>query len=123
MWCLCSAIEPSIIVKIKDFIKDFKRYGSNLIKDEFELRNLTLNSELDEDIFIQYLNAIKDILNKEEIKNAARRNVLTSGVVATYPFISSSIFEEKGIFIVYPFNPKYDIAVINPMRPFSLLPF
>ena len=37
--------------------------------------------------------------NKIEIKNASKRNVLTNGLIATYPFISSSIFDEKGIFI------------------------
>lgn len=35
--------------------------------------------------------------NKLEIKNASRRNVLTDGLVSTYPFISTSIFDEKGI--------------------------
>lgn len=38
-------------------------------------------------------------INHEDIKNASRRNVLTSGLVGTYPFISSSIFDETGIFI------------------------
>ena len=33
------------------------------------------------------------------IKNAARRNVLTNGLVSTYPFITSSIFDEEGVFI------------------------
>lgn len=33
------------------------------------------------------------------IKNTARRNVLTNSLPATYPFISSSIFDENGIFI------------------------
>lgn len=33
------------------------------------------------------------------IKNAAKRNVLTNGLVSTYPFITSSIFDEEGIFI------------------------
>lgn len=33
------------------------------------------------------------------IKNASRRNVLTNGLVSTYPFITSSIFDEEGIFI------------------------
>lgn len=33
------------------------------------------------------------------IKNAARRNVLTNGLISTYPFITSSIFDEEGIFI------------------------
>ena len=37
--------------------------------------------------------------NNNLIKNAARRNVLTSGLVSTYPFITSSIFDENGIFI------------------------
>ena len=37
--------------------------------------------------------------NREIIKQASRRNVLTSGLLATYPFISSTIFDEDGIFI------------------------
>lgn len=37
--------------------------------------------------------------NNNEIKNVAKRNILTSGLVSTYPFISSSIFDEDGIFI------------------------
>lgn len=37
--------------------------------------------------------------NDKEIKSAARRNVLTSGILSTYPFISSTIFDSNGIFI------------------------
>ena len=37
--------------------------------------------------------------NNEEIKKSAARNVLTAGMLATYPFITSSIFDENGIFI------------------------
>ena len=37
--------------------------------------------------------------NNRDIKSVARRNVLTSGLLATYPFISSSIYDENGIFI------------------------
>ncbi len=37
--------------------------------------------------------------NHEDIKEVSKRNVLTSGLVATYPFISSSIFDEMGIYI------------------------
>ena len=37
--------------------------------------------------------------NNIEIKNSAKRNILTSGLLATYPFISSSIFDPEGIFI------------------------
>ncbi len=37
--------------------------------------------------------------NSNDIKQVTKRNVLTSGLVCTYPFISSSIFDEEGIFI------------------------
>ena len=37
--------------------------------------------------------------NNIDIKNSAKRNVLTSGLISTYPFISSTIFDENGIFI------------------------
>ena len=37
--------------------------------------------------------------NEKCVKEIARRNILTSGLVGTYPFISSSIFDENGILI------------------------
>ena len=37
--------------------------------------------------------------NNLDIKNSAKRNVLTSGLISTYPFISTNIFDENGIFI------------------------
>ena len=37
--------------------------------------------------------------NPELIKNSARRNILTSGLLSTYSFISSTIFDQEGIFI------------------------
>ena len=37
--------------------------------------------------------------NHIDIKSVSKRNVLTSGLVSTYPFISSSVFDEKGIYI------------------------
>ena len=37
--------------------------------------------------------------NNKLVKNVAKRNILTSSLVATYPFISSTIFDEEGIFI------------------------
>ncbi len=36
--------------------------------------------------------------NNKLLKLAAKRNVLTSGIICTYPFISSAIFDENGIF-------------------------
>lgn len=38
-------------------------------------------------------------INKDEIKNAAKRNVLTSSLVSTYPFILSSINDDNGVYI------------------------
>lgn len=46
-----------------------------------------------------YLATTPFMINDADIKNVAKRNILTSGLVSTYPFISSSIFDEHGIFI------------------------
>lgn len=46
-----------------------------------------------------FLSTVPLAQNSKEIKNVAKRNILTSGLVSTYPFISSSIFDENGIFI------------------------
>ena len=50
----------------------------------------------EEEIFLSCLPIME---NNKLIKNSAKRNVLTSGMLATYPFISSSIFDQNGIFI------------------------
>ena len=49
-----------------------------------------------EEVFESCLPIMK---NNENIKDSAKRNVLTSGLLATYPFISSTIFDANGIFI------------------------
>ncbi len=46
-----------------------------------------------------FLSSLPIMHNSLDLKPAAKRNVLTSGLVATYPFISSAIFDEEGIFI------------------------
>lgn len=46
-----------------------------------------------------YISTLPLMENKEDIKESAKRNILTSGLVSTYPFVSSSIFDEEGIFI------------------------
>lgn len=46
-----------------------------------------------------FLSSLPLFQNSQEIKNVAKRNILTSGLVSTYPFISSSIFDEEGIFV------------------------
>ena len=46
-----------------------------------------------------FLASLPIMENKERIKEATRRNILTTGLLSTYPFISSSIFDKNGIFI------------------------
>lgn len=46
-----------------------------------------------------YISTLPLMINNKDVKNATKKNILTSGLVATYPFISSSIFDEKGIFV------------------------
>ena len=46
-----------------------------------------------------YITTLPFMQNHTEIKDVAKRNILTSGLVSTYPFISSSIFDEEGIFV------------------------
>ncbi len=50
----------------------------------------------EEEIFLSCLPIME---NNAKIKEAARRNILTSGIISTYPFISSTIFDENGVFI------------------------
>ena len=45
------------------------------------------------------LSCMPSMENNIDVKEVTKRNVLTSGLLATYPFISSSIFDENGIFI------------------------
>ena len=46
-----------------------------------------------------FLSTLPIMENHKDIKNVSRRNVLTNGLIATYPFISSTIFDENGVFI------------------------
>lgn len=46
-----------------------------------------------------FLSCVPLMENNEKIKQAAKRNILTTGLLATYPFLSSNIFDQNGIFI------------------------
>lgn len=46
-----------------------------------------------------FLSCLPIMENNPVIKDSAKRNILSSGLLATYPFISSTIFDEEGIFI------------------------
>ena len=49
-----------------------------------------------EDIFLATMPIMQ---NNKIIKEAAKRNILTSGLLATFPFISSNIYDGNGVFI------------------------
>ena len=46
-----------------------------------------------------FISCVPLMENKEELKIIGKRNILTSGLISTYPFISSSIVEEDGIYV------------------------
>ena len=46
-----------------------------------------------------YKSSLPLMYNDKDLKLATRRNILTDGLISTYPFISSSIFDEKGVYI------------------------
>lgn len=46
-----------------------------------------------------FLSSLPIMRNHQDIKQVTKRNILTNGLVCTYPFISSSIFDEKGIYV------------------------
>lgn len=46
-----------------------------------------------------FISGIPSMENNRIIKEATKRNVLTNGLIVTYPFISSSIFDDEGIFV------------------------
>ncbi len=46
-----------------------------------------------------FLSCIPIMENNIDIKNVSKRNILTSGLVSTYPFISSSVLDKEGLYI------------------------
>ena len=46
-----------------------------------------------------FISSLPIMQNEPALKESARRNVLSSGLISTYPFISSSLCDEDGIFI------------------------
>ena len=46
-----------------------------------------------------YLSCLPLMQNHTDVKEITKRNILTNSIVATYPFISSAVFDEEGIFI------------------------
>ena len=89
-----------LYIYLNVFSNDKKELEYNLDKIEGILQSKGLQTRRSnfrqEQIFISCLPFEE---NNEDLKEVGKRNILTSGLVSTYPFISSSILEEKGIYI------------------------
>ena len=46
-----------------------------------------------------FISCLPIMENTTILKDVSKRNILTSGLIATYPFVSSTIFDDEGIFI------------------------
>ena len=89
-----------LYIYITLYDEDLEKLKNNLNK----LENILLSSGLNykKAYFRQeqnFLSCLPIFENNIDVKNVAKRNVLTSGLVSTYPFISSSVFDEEGIYI------------------------
>ena len=89
-----------LYIYLNVFSNDKKELEYNLDKVEGILQSKGLQTRRanfrQEQIFLSCLPILK---NSEDLKVIGKRNILTSGLISTYPFISSSIFEEDGIYI------------------------
>ena len=65
----------------------------------YELSTITFHKEMESVNSPVGYTVLIYMQNQEIIKKVGRRNILTSGLLSTYPFISSAIFDEEGIFI------------------------
>ena len=89
-----------LYIYIETYAEDTKELESNLRKIEtlaqskgmFSVRTNFRQEEL-------FKACLPINFNDNKLKYISKRNILSSGLVCTYPFISSSIFDEEGIFI------------------------
>ena len=89
-----------LYIYINVYAEDIKEleYGLNKIEGIMQAKGLITKRAnfREEQVFRACLPFME---NNIDIKKSARRNILTSGLLSTYPFISASIFDENGIFI------------------------
>ena len=89
-----------LYIYLELFSKEQKELQYNLDKVEGILQSKGLQTKRayfrQEQLFKSCLPLLE---NSETLKTVGKRNILTNGLISTYPFISSSIFEDKGIYI------------------------
>ena len=82
------------------FAENTKELEYNLNKLEGLLRSRGIQTK--KSYFRQeqtFLSCMPLMQNNSDVKEITKRNILTNSLVSTYPFISSAIFDETGIFI------------------------
>ena len=89
-----------LYVYITTYAENLKELKNNIEKIEGILQSKGIKTK--KAYFRQeqaFISTLPLMINHKDVKEATRRNILTNGLVATYPFISSSIFDKKGILI------------------------
>ena len=88
-----------LYIYLSIFSRDKKELEHNLDKVETILQSKGMQTKRanfrQEQLFLSCLPLAE---NNSELKKVGKRNILTKGLISTYPFISSSIFEESGIY-------------------------
>ena len=82
------------------YSKDFEELKINVDKIEGILQSKGIKTR--KAYFRQdqaFISTMPLMINHEDVKGATKKNVLTDGILATYPFVSSSICDKDGIFI------------------------
>ena len=46
-----------------------------------------------------FISTLPLVINHQDVNNATKKNILTDGLVGTYPFVSSSVYDKNGVFI------------------------
>ena len=85
---------------IMTFSEDTKELEYNLNKIEGLLRSRGIEPR--KAYFRQeqtFLSCLPLMQNNIDVKGVTKRNILSNSIISTYPFISSAIFDETGIFI------------------------
>ena len=89
-----------LYIYINTYSKEIKEVDNTLNKIEGILESKGLHTRR---AFFRQEQAYRACMplmeNNKLLKEVSKRNVLTSGLVCTYPFISSAIFDDTGIFI------------------------
>ena len=89
-----------LYIYINTFAKDLKELEFLLNKIEGILQSKGMQTRRAYFRQEQAYKACLPLMNHHKLlKEISKRNILTNGLVATYPFISSAIFDEQGIFI------------------------